>query len=82
MLRTTWWTAYYGAWILAFLIPELYWLFTNPVNTLSEQWWSLEHLNLADPWFTQWTPVHWIMFVLVLVLWTWLLIHLPFGLAR
>lgn len=80
--RTTIWTAYYGVWILWFLIPELYWLFVNPVNTLSEQFWALEHLDLQDPWFTQWTPVHWTMFVLVLVLWSWLLLHLPFGLLR
>jgi hypothetical protein len=82
MPRTTWWTGYYGLWLLFFLVPELYWVFVNPVNTLSDQWWALEHLDTSDPWFTQWTPVHWVMFLLVFLLWSWLLLHLPFGLLR
>lgn len=80
--HSTFWTAYYGVWILFFLVPELWWVFNNPAKTLSDQWWSLEHLDLSDPWFTQWTGVHWAMFLLVLGLWTWLLGHLPFGILR
>jgi hypothetical protein len=80
--RTTWWSAYYCFWILMFLGPELYWVFANPVNTLSDQVWAFEHLNMANPWFTQWTAVHWVVFVVVFLLWTWLLVHIPFGLAR
>jgi hypothetical protein len=39
-------------------------------------------IDLRRPFdFGNWTPVHWLVFLLLLVLFGWLLVHLPFGLA-
>ena len=77
------WTAYYGVWILLFLAPELFWVAVNPNNTLSDQFWYVEHLNMRHPFdFAMWTDVHWAMAALVWTLFLWLSLHLPFGLLR
>lgn len=76
-------TWYWAAWILAFLIPELWWVFRNSQGTLSWSVWDLESLNLSQPLdFQMWTDVHWIVSSLVWVLFAWLSIHLPFGYLR
>lgn len=81
--HSTLWSLYWVSWLLYFLIPELYWLWVNPVNTLSEQVWSFEHLNMTQPFdFGMWTGVHWAVAVLVWLLFAWLSVHLPFGLLR
>jgi hypothetical protein len=77
------WAWYWLGWILMFLIPELYWLFAGAANTLSEEVWAMEHLNMAQPFdFAMWTGVHWTVALTVWLLFLWLSIHLPFGLLR
>jgi hypothetical protein len=75
------WTGYYGAWLLAFMVPEVYWIINGPYNTLSENYWRLEGLDRARPFdFAMWTDVHWAMAGVVWLLFLWLSLHLPFGL--
>ena len=74
------WSAYYLGVFSLFLGPELYWVFVNAKNTLSDQWWALEGLNHSHPYFTQWTDVHWLVALMVWALFLWLSLHLPFGL--
>ena len=79
----TWFSLYWLGWILAFLIPELYWLAVNSANTLSEEIWSIEGLNKAQPFdFPMWTATHWAVALLVWALFLWLSAHFPFGLLR
>lgn len=74
---------YWLAWLLAFIIPELYMVFTNAPNTLSDEVWSIEGLNLAQPFdIAMWSSVHWIVAGIVWGLFLWLSLHLPFGLLR
>jgi len=77
------WSFYWIAWLGFFLAPELYWVFNNPANTLSENYWRLENLNMTQPFdFGMWTATHWAAAMLVWVLFAWLSVHLPFGLLR
>jgi len=79
----TWFSFYWLGWILAFLIPEFYWLFNNHLNTLSDNVWSVEQINLAQPFdFPMWTATHWAVALLVWGLFLWLSLHFPFGLLR
>jgi hypothetical protein len=83
MSHPTWFTWYWLAWLAAFLAPELYWVAANPANTLSEEVWSFEGLNLAQPFdFPIWTATHWTVALLVWFLFAWLSLHFPFGLLR
>ena len=76
-------TWYWALWILAFLVPELYWLFTNSDGTLSFSAWTVEGLNMGQPFdFPMWTATHWLVAVLVWLLFAWLSLHIPFGLLR
>ena len=53
-------TWYWALWILAFLVPEVYWLVTNSDGTLSFSAWSMEDLNMRQPFdFPMWTATHW-----------------------
>lgn len=77
------WGWYWVALIFAFLLPELYWLAVNSANTLSEQLWGLEQLDLAHPLnLSEWTWVHWLVSVALWSLFGWLSVHLPFGWLR
>jgi hypothetical protein len=79
----TWLNAYWGLWLAMFLVPELYWLFTNARYTLSETVWTLENLNTSQPFdFPMWTDLHWALACLVWALFLWLSLHLPFGMLR
>lgn len=81
--KVNWFGLYWLAWILMFLVPELWWVFKNSANTLSEEYWGLEQLNLSHPFEVwNWTWQHWVLAFLVWFLFGWLSIHLPFGLAR
>lgn len=82
-MRLTGWAWYWLAWVAAFLVPELYWIAVNHANTLSDEVWSLEGLNLRQPFdFPMWTATHWAVAVTVWLLFGWLSLHLPFGLLR
>lgn len=77
------WSLYWAAWLLAFLAPELYWVYRNSAYTLSATVWAAEDLNFAHPFdFGHWTPVHWSVFALTWLLFLWLTWHMPFGLLR
>jgi hypothetical protein len=78
---TTWFSLYWLGWLLAFLIPELYWIFNGAVNTLSDQVWSIEGLNRTQPFdIAMWSGTHWAVALVVWLLFLWLSLHLPFGL--
>lgn len=77
------WSGYWIAWILAFLAPELWALYANPYDTLSENVWRFEDLNMQQPWdFHIWTETHWLVAIVVWLLFLWLSLHFPFGLLR
>jgi hypothetical protein len=81
MYSVTAWGWYWLGCLALILAPELYWVFVNARNTISENVWALERLNAAHPFdMAIWTPAHW---VIALALWTlfgWLSVHLTFGL--
>ena len=82
-MKLSLWSWYWLGWLIAFLAPELVFVFTYPQGTLSDNVWAIEDVNLRHPFdFGNWTPVHWIIFLVLVVLFGWLLMHLPFGLAR
>lgn len=79
----TWFGLYWIGWLLAFLIPEFYWLWKNSANTLSEEVWGIEQLSLSRPFdLGIWTWEHWVLALLVWGLFGWLSLHFPFGLLR
>jgi hypothetical protein len=79
----TWFSLYWLGWIVAFLVPELYWLAVNSANTLSEEVWSIEGLDMRQPFdFPMWTATHWTVALVVWLLFLWLSLHFPFGLFR
>lgn len=74
---------YWLFWLLAFLGPELYFVFTNPAGTLSDTVWAFENLNVSQPFdFGLWSGTHWAVALLVWLLFAWLSLHLPFGMLR
>lgn len=78
-----WWGLYYLGWLVAFLVPELYWVESGPNNTLSDQTWAFEGLNFSHPFnLIAWTPAHWGIAIITWGLFAWLSVHLPFGLVR
>jgi hypothetical protein len=75
------WSWYWLGWLLAFIVPELYNVFTDPPGTLSETVWAIENLNTSQAFdFGMWTDVHWVVAGIVWGLFLWLSLHLPFGL--
>lgn len=82
--RVTGWGWYWIGWFGAgFGIPEAYGLLRNTQDTLSWQVWGLEAIDFADPLdFAQWTPVHWVIGLVLLAFTVWLGAHLIFGIWR
>lgn len=77
------WSFYWLAWLLFFLVPELWWVFRNPLYTLSDTVWSVEGVNFAQPFDVgMWTATHWAVALCVWLLFAWLSLHFPFGLLR
>lgn len=78
------WASYWFGWFfVVFMVPELFFAFTNSRYTLSDETWRFEslHYNPARPFsFADWTGVHWLFAVVYLIFMTLLGIHLVFGL--
>lgn len=83
MKTLTWLNAFWAFWLLQFLGFEFYFLAVNARYTLSETVWTIEGVNLTQPFdFPQWTATHWLLAMTVWVLFAWLSVHLPFGMLR
>jgi hypothetical protein len=82
MGHITGWGWYWVSWIfVGFLAPELYWVFVNAKNTLSDKFWGFEGMDTKHPFdFAEWLPVHYAIGIVLLALFFWLLFHLIFGL--
>lgn len=78
------WGWYWAFWFFGlFLVPELYWVFVNPLNTVSWNTWRWESLDMGHPFdFSEWTPIHWTFAAVFVVFMSWLFVHLVFGLLR
>jgi hypothetical protein len=77
------WGWYWLSLVFLIVVPELYWVFVNARNTISDTIWDIEGLNLAHPLdFAQWTPLHWAIAILLWLLFAWLSVHLTFGWIR
>lgn len=80
---TAWAVYWLLVFFLFFLVPELYWVKVDPRNTVSDNTWRFESLDLKHPFeFSEWTSVHWIFAVVFTLFAMWLWIHLIFGLLR
>jgi hypothetical protein len=79
--RVTGWGWYWIAWFFGgFGIAEGVGLVKNTQDTLSWQFWGLEHIDFAHPFdFAEWTPVHWVLGLVLLAFTVWLGAHLIFG---
>jgi len=75
------WACYWLFWFFGvFLIPELYWVFTNASFTVTEETWHFEDLNRSHPYdFSQWTAIHWVFAVFYFIFMFMLGLHLVFG---
>lgn len=83
MFKLTGFAWYYLAWLIAFLVPEIYFAITNNANTLSHEVWSIEGLSTRMPYdFGMWSDMHWAIALGVWLLFLWLSLHIPFGLLR
>lgn len=84
MVKITPFGWYWIVWVvLGFGIPETYGILRNVKDTLSWQFWGLEHLDFGHPFdFAEWTPVHYTVGIVLLIFFLWLFIHLTFGLVR
>lgn len=76
---TAW--GWYWLFVLVLILgPELYWVFVKSQNTISDNIWAIERLDWNHPFeFATWTPVHWIIAVVIWGLFAWLSLHIPFG---
>lgn len=71
------------AWILFGTGYEILWVIVNTANTLSDQIWGIEAIDMNHPLdFATWTPLHWTIAVCLWLFFAWLSIHFPFGYLR
>lgn len=83
MPHPTAWGWFWLGWALTALGVEAYWLAANAVNTLSEEVWGVEGIDLAHPLnFAEWTPLHWTLALSLWLFFGWLSVHLAFGWLR
>jgi len=76
------WLCWFGATLVAFLVPELYALATgHGENTLSAQVWELEKITPGQHVW-QWTALHVLIGGGLTVVLLWLIIHLAWGIWR
>ena len=77
------WGWFWLAWIFTGAAVELYWVIVNAANTLSDQIWGVERIDLAHPLnFSEWTPLHVVISVALWLFFAWLSVHFPFGWMR
>lgn len=81
MGNVTGWGWYWICWVVVgFGIPEAYGLVFNAKDTLSWQFWGIEHVDFAHPLdFAEWSPVHWVIGVFLLAFVIWLGGHIILG---
>lgn len=87
---TTWlhhitgWGWYWIFWFfLGFGIPEAYGLLRNTLDTLSWQFWGLEKINFGHPLdFADWSWLHYLIGIMLLIGLAWLFGHLVLGIWR
>jgi hypothetical protein len=80
-LHVTPWGYYWLAVAVLLAGPEIYWAFVNSANTISDNVWAVEHVNLSHPFdFADWTWLHYTISAVVWSLFLWLSLHIPFGL--
>lgn len=77
------WGYFWLFWILTGISVEIYWVLANTANTLSEEIWGIEQIDLAHPLdFAEWTPLHILITVSLWLFFAWLSVHFPFGYLR
>jgi hypothetical protein len=82
--HVTGWGWYWIVWaVLGFGLPEAYGLVYNTQDTLSWQFWGIEQVNFRHPFdFADWTPVHWVLALILLSFVVWLGGHIVLGIWR
>lgn len=81
--HVTAWGYFWLSWMFTAIGVELYWVFVNSANTLSDQVWAAEMIDLGHPLdFAEWTPAHYAIAILLWLFFAWLSAHLPFGYIR
>ena len=76
---STYWVCWFFGMLIAFLVPELWALFTgHGENTLSANVWRLEQLAPGQHVW-QWTALHVLIGGALAVFLIWLLVHLVLG---
>lgn len=81
---TPWGYYWVFVWFIGgFGIPEAYGLLFNAKDTLSDNWWAFESVDVHHPFdFAEWTPLHYLLGVMMAVGLVWLMGHLIFGIWR
>lgn len=81
--HVTGWGWFWLAWMFTAIAVEAYWLAVNTANTLSDQVWGAEHMDFAHPlYFSEWTPLHWAIAIVLWLFFGWLSVHFPFSYLR
>lgn len=81
--HVTGWGWFWLTWMATALVVEIYWVLVNSYNTLSDQIWGLERIDVAHPLaFSEWTPLHWAIALCLWAFFAWLCVHFPFGYLR
>jgi hypothetical protein len=77
----TGWGWYWLIWaVIGFGVPEAYGLARNVQDTLSWQFWGMEHIDFRHPFdFAEWTPAHWVIACVFNAFVIWLDGHIAWG---
>lgn len=77
-MKSNWGEWYWLVWLgIGFLIPEIFALFTNPANTLSETTWRWFGV-IKNQSITAWGIQHYVLLAFMI----WLFFHLVFRMFR
>lgn len=81
--HVTAWGYFWLTWMFSAIAVELYWVFVDSANTLSDQVWGVEMIDLAHPLdFAEWSPLHYTIAIVLWLFFAWLSVHFPFGYLR